>query len=133
VDFSTSVVSRKFWSRRLYDYIADRAGYRIEKESLYRVGSPSPAGTILTRGGEINLGFQVYPLDGSPVDRQVGNIYFVQVKNSFFLIKPRDKFRRWRVQIHLDYYWVIVHTLLIDQPKQRKVFIAQLHNLKSEI
>ena len=51
--------------------MADQGGYRIEKESLYRVGSPSPSGNILTRGGEINLGFQVYPLDGSPVDRQV--------------------------------------------------------------
>ena len=51
--------------------MADQGGYRIEKESLYRVGSPSPFGNILTRGGEINLGFQVYPLDGSPVDRQV--------------------------------------------------------------
>jgi len=59
---------------RLFDYVADNQGYRIEKESLYQVGVPSPDGVIATRGGQINLGFEVYPLDGSPADRQSGGV-----------------------------------------------------------
>lgn len=57
---------------RLYDYVADTAGYRIEKESFYRVGNPSPSAALTTRGGEIALGFEIYQLDGSPVNRQGG-------------------------------------------------------------
>jgi hypothetical protein len=57
---------------RLFEYVADSQGYRIEKESLYNVGAPSSSGVIATRGGDINLGFEVYPLDGSSVDRQSG-------------------------------------------------------------
>lgn len=56
---------------RLFDYVADNLGYRIEKESLYKVGPPSPTAAISARGGDISLGFEVYPLDGSPADRQV--------------------------------------------------------------
>lgn len=51
---------------RLFDYIADDLGYRIVKESLFKVGSPSPGATLATRGGDIQLGFDVYPLDGAP-------------------------------------------------------------------
>jgi len=51
---------------RLYDYIADNQGYRIVKESLFKVGSASPGATLATRGGDLQLGFEVYPLDGSP-------------------------------------------------------------------
>lgn len=60
---------------RLFDYIADSAGYRIVKESLFQVshrvimtdyscwtglqvGAPDPAGVVNTRGGDIPLGFQ---------------------------------------------------------------------------
>jgi len=49
---------------RLFDFIADNAGYRIVKESLFKVGTSNPGNTIITRGGEIELGFDVYPLDG---------------------------------------------------------------------
>merc|ERR1712098_420441 len=51
---------------RLYDYIADNQGYRIVKESLFKVGASSPGATLATRGGDLQLGFEVYPLDGSP-------------------------------------------------------------------
>merc|ERR1711981_232744 len=51
---------------RLFDYIADGLGYRIVKESLFKVGSASPGATLATRGGNLQLGFEVYPLDGSP-------------------------------------------------------------------
>merc|ERR1719347_1442010 len=51
---------------RLYDYIADNQGYRIVKESLFKVGQASPGATLATRGGDLQLGFEVYPLDGSP-------------------------------------------------------------------
>merc|ERR1719305_604391 len=39
---------------RLFDYIADNFGYRIVKESLYKVGSASPGSVIATRGGDID-------------------------------------------------------------------------------
>merc|ERR1712215_193236 len=57
---------------RLFDYIADDLGYRIVKESLFKVGSPSPGATLATRGGDIQLGFDVYPLDGTP--EQLGRL-----------------------------------------------------------
>merc|ERR1711935_343727 len=57
---------------RLYDYIADDQGYRIVKESLFKVGQSSPGSTLSTKGGDIQLGFEVYPLDGSPA--QVGRL-----------------------------------------------------------
>lgn len=50
---------------RLFDYIADNLGYRIVQESLYNVGAPHPGNTISTRGGDLEIGFEVYPLDGS--------------------------------------------------------------------
>ena len=51
---------------RLFDYIADNFGYRIVKESLFKVGPAAPGSVLTTRGGEIELGFEVYPLDGAP-------------------------------------------------------------------
>lgn len=70
---------------RLFDYIADNFGYRIVKESLFKVGTASllcicmhipitmvqvgpssPGAVVSTRGGDIELGFEVYPLDGAP-------------------------------------------------------------------
>merc|ERR1711862_799894 len=51
---------------RLFDYIADGFGYRIVKESLFKVGAASPGAVVRTRGGDIELGFEVYPLDGAP-------------------------------------------------------------------
>merc|ERR1711982_234070 len=53
---------------RLYDYIADNQGYRIVKESLFKVGQASPGATLATRGGDLQLGFEVCPLDGSPAN-----------------------------------------------------------------
>ena len=41
-------------------------GYRIVKESLFKVGAPAPGSVIQTRGGALDLGFDVYPLDGAP-------------------------------------------------------------------
>jgi len=59
---------------RLFDFIADNQGYRIVQESLYKVGPPNPSYSLQTRGGEINLGFEVYPLDGSaPLGRLGGS------------------------------------------------------------
>merc|ERR1712126_507840 len=51
---------------RLFDYIADNFGYRIVKESLFKVGPSQPGAVLQTRGGDIELGFEVYPLDGAP-------------------------------------------------------------------
>jgi len=51
---------------RLFDYIADNFGYRIVKESLFKVGAAQPGAVVQTRGGELELGFEVYPLDGAP-------------------------------------------------------------------
>jgi len=60
---------------RLFEYVADQQGYRITKESLYKVGSPSPSASIQTRGGQLSLGFEVYPLDGgAPLNRQSGGV-----------------------------------------------------------
>ena len=44
-------------------------GYRIVKESLFKVGAPAAPGlgsVVQTRGGALDLGFDVYPLDGAP-------------------------------------------------------------------
>ena len=41
-------------------------GYRIVKESLFKVGAAAPGSVLSTRGGNIELGFEVYPLDGAP-------------------------------------------------------------------
>lgn len=51
---------------RLFDYIADNFGYRIVKESLFKVGAAAPGAVVATRSGDIELGFEVYPLDGAP-------------------------------------------------------------------
>jgi len=58
---------------RLFDYVADNQGYRIVKESLFKVGTVSPGATISTRGGDIELGFEVYPLDGSGAAGRAGS------------------------------------------------------------
>lgn len=57
---------------RLFDYVADNLGYRIVKESLFKVGTPNSGTTVAARGGEIQLGFEVYPLDGAP--EQLGRL-----------------------------------------------------------
>merc|ERR1712123_513678 len=57
---------------RLFDYVADNLGYRIVKESLFKVGAANPRATLVTRGGDIQLGFEVYPLDGAP--EQLGRL-----------------------------------------------------------
>merc|ERR1712241_1021596 len=49
---------------RLFDYVADNQGYRIVQESLFNVGPTNPDFSLKTRGGDQNLGFEVYPLDG---------------------------------------------------------------------
>merc|ERR1712222_82426 len=49
---------------RLFDYVADNLGYRIVQESLFNVGPTNPDFSVKTRGGDLNLGFEVYPLDG---------------------------------------------------------------------
>lgn len=49
---------------RLYEYVSDSGGYRIVKQSLYKVGKTVAGGYLLdTRAGPLNLGFEVYPLD----------------------------------------------------------------------
>lgn len=51
---------------RLFDYISDAGGYRIEQERLYKVGQPleNRLVNIPTKGGDdIELGFEVLPLD----------------------------------------------------------------------
>jgi len=60
---------------RLFEYVADAGGYRIVKESLYQVGAQAPGASVAVRGGEISLGFEVYPLDGdAPLNRQAGGV-----------------------------------------------------------
>lgn len=49
---------------RLFDYVSDNLGYRIEKQQLFKVGNPIEDPAILeTRGGDLNIGFEVFPLD----------------------------------------------------------------------
>eukprot|EP00095_Tigriopus_kingsejongensis_P002461 maker-scaffold1069_size64751-snap-gene-0.12 protein:Tk02461 transcript:maker-scaffold1069_size64751-snap-gene-0.12-mRNA-1 annotation:"hypothetical protein L798_04225" len=49
---------------RLFDYVSDDQGYRIVKQSLFKVGTPMEDGiTLATRGGDMDLGFEVFPLD----------------------------------------------------------------------
>merc|ERR1719322_1794575 len=50
---------------RLYDYVSDLQGYRIEKTRLFKVGNPSARAVhIPSRGaGNFDLGFEVIPLD----------------------------------------------------------------------
>ena len=38
---------------RLFEYVADNLGYRIVKESLYKVGAASPSASI--RGGNFSV------------------------------------------------------------------------------
>jgi len=51
---------------RLFDYVSDNGGYRITRKRLFKVGQVANGG--LTRvatlgGGDLNLGFEVFPLD----------------------------------------------------------------------
>ncbi|TRY76440.1 hypothetical protein TCAL_00059 [Tigriopus californicus] len=49
---------------RLFDYVSDNLGYRIEKQRLFKVGKiTEETATLETRGGDLNLGFEVFPLD----------------------------------------------------------------------
>jgi len=57
---------------RLFDFIADNQGYRIVKESLYKVGSVNPGASLATRAGDLEIGFDVYPLDGSVATTRLG-------------------------------------------------------------
>ena len=50
---------------RLYDYDADNQGYRIVKESIFKVEYVSPGAGLITRGGNIQVGFELHSLDGS--------------------------------------------------------------------
>jgi len=61
---------------RLFDYISDEGGYRIEQKRLYKVGKPiNNVVKIPTLGEEdIELGFEVLPLDD-------GEINVVEVNN----------------------------------------------------
>lgn len=54
---------------RLFDYVSDNQGYRIEQQRLFKVGKPIDEFTYLpTRGGEdLAFGFEVHPL-GDGVD-----------------------------------------------------------------
>merc|ERR1711936_878443 len=61
---------------RLFDYISDDGGYRIDQKRLYKVGKPvNGVVKIPTLGEEdIELGFEVLPLDG-------GDLNVVEVNN----------------------------------------------------
>jgi len=61
---------------RLFDYISDKDGYRIDQKRLYKVGKPiNNVVKIPTLGEEdIELGFEVLPLDD-------GEINVVEVNN----------------------------------------------------
>merc|ERR1712240_445112 len=70
---------------RLYDYIADNQGYRIVKESLFKVGPSSPGATLATRGGDLQLtqGYTVssltstsHHLNPNPVSKHEGATFF---------------------------------------------------------
>jgi len=61
---------------RLFDYISDDGGYRIDRKRLFKVGKPiNNVVKIPTLGEEdIELGFEVLPLDG-------GQLNVVEVNN----------------------------------------------------
>jgi len=61
---------------RLFDYISDEGGYRIDQKREYKVGKPiNNVVKIPTLGEEdIELGFEVFPLDG-------GELNVVEVNN----------------------------------------------------
>jgi len=49
---------------RLFDYISDAGGYRIEKQRLFKVGAQSQTPyKISSSGGDIEVGFEVFPID----------------------------------------------------------------------
>lgn len=50
---------------RLFDYVSDAGGYRIERTRKFKVGTPvsNPYLIPVRGGGNIELGFEVYPLD----------------------------------------------------------------------
>ena len=51
---------------RLFNSIADNLVYRILKESHFKVGAARPGASLATRGGNLQLSFEVYLLDGIP-------------------------------------------------------------------
>lgn len=62
---------------RLFDYIADAGGYRIEKQRLYKVGGQAQSPyKIPSSGGDIEVGFEVFPIDvdSKNPDGQVGQV-----------------------------------------------------------
>ncbi len=62
---------------RLFEYVSDEGGYRITRQSLYKVGKPVAGGYLLeTSGGPLDLGFEVYPLDhgSSPHTYDAGDL-----------------------------------------------------------
>jgi len=62
---------------RLFDYISDAGGYRIEKQRLFKVGGQSQTPySIPSRGGAIDVGFEVFPIDvdSKNPDGSVGQI-----------------------------------------------------------
>jgi len=62
---------------RLFDYISDAGGYRIEKQRLFKVGGQSQTPySISSRGGPIEVGFEVFPIDvdSNNPDGSVGQI-----------------------------------------------------------
>ncbi len=53
---------------RLFDYASDSAGYRIVRKRLFKVGKPVAGGYAVDvgpngAGGQLDLGFEVFPLD----------------------------------------------------------------------
>ncbi len=49
---------------RLFDYVSDAGGYRIQRKRLFKVGKPVAGGYLVeSPGGDLNLGFEVFPLD----------------------------------------------------------------------
>merc|ERR1712029_623171 len=56
---------------RLFDYISDKGGYRIDQERTFKVGKPiNNVVRIPTLGeNDIELGFEVSPLDGGDINR----------------------------------------------------------------
>jgi len=66
---------------RLFDYISDKDGYRIDQEREFKVGKPiNNVVRIPTLGGkDIELGFEVLPLDGAnsnvvePINNHITN------------------------------------------------------------
>lgn len=62
---------------RLFDYISDAGGYRIEKQRLFKVGTQSQTPYhIASKGGNIDVGFEVFPInvDSHNPDGAIGQV-----------------------------------------------------------